>query len=87
MPRVQSCIIAAVEGNLKKPDFPILMQQVCGPSAGTIVLFYSEHSGTVVYVPDGKRDGIHILGRECTTWDIEAFTPFNGKIILSNIGG
>ena len=87
MPRVQSFIIEAVEGNFKKPDFPILMQQVCGPSAGTIVLFSSEHSGTIVYVPDGKQDGIHTVGMECTPWDIGAFTPFKGNVILSNIGG
>ena len=87
MPRVQSFIIAAVEGNFKKPDFPILMQQVWGPSAGTIVLFEAENSGTVVYVPDGKKDWAHTVGRECTTWDIEAFTPFKGNVILSNIGG
>ena len=63
----------------KELEYPCLME---GDTSGAIVLFQRIGVGTVV--GNRKRDPDWEIGNFSACWAMDGFTPFTGKIILSN---
>ena len=66
--------------NLINDDkYPCLME-LRDSETYIVVLFTSERCGTVIYT----KTPAYKLGYYSTTWDLSAFGPFLGSIILRN---
>lgn len=59
-----------------KPEFPCLrVSKTCGQ----VVLFSAPHKGIVVH-----QGGGYVISYSSDSWDDYSFTPFTGKVELSN---
>lgn len=63
-----------------KIEYPCLMIQNIGPSTGSIIFFYKEKSGIVIYSTDNGR----YIGEQSDSWTMTAFEPYFGSVTLEN---
>ena len=62
--------------NKKEDDYPFI-----GESNNNIVLFTGYSEGTVIAC---KSTSVYKVGHYSKDWAMSSFTPYQGKIILSN---
>ena len=69
----------SVKKKATKPEFPCLRYD----KFGRIVFFKKNGKGVVVHDPTNGAQP-HILADYIECWDMKCFTPYAGKITLSN---